>query len=83
MEEYMTNEELMTELINIAKSYGSVNKMCTKSLELKRNNGDNNAIHILDAAISLQIYLKAVRENNSELQDVFLNNLKKCINKVN
>lgn len=79
----MTNKELMTELVNIAKSYGSVNKMCTKSLELKKTNGDNNAIHILDAAISLQIYLKAVRENNSELQDVFLNNLKKCINKVN
>ena len=83
MEEYMTNKELMTELVNIAKSYGSVNKMCTKSLELKKTNGDNNAIHILDAAISLQIYLKAVRENNSELQDVFLNNLKNCINKVN
>ena len=61
--EFMSNQELIQELSNIANHYGTLDAMCAKSLELK-NPEDLYAKRILDAAIALQIYAQTKKKNN-------------------
>ena len=61
--EFMSNGELIQRLSKIATHYGTLNAMCAKSLELKKQNQED-LYRILDAAIALQIYAQTSKNSN-------------------
>lgn len=75
--EFISSKELIRELLNIAQHYGSLNTMCGKSLELKRQNQEG-LYRVLDAAIALQVYIQALKNNyDQENIDLAFNLIKK------
>ena len=80
--EYISDQEVIQELSNIAKSYGSLNAMCAKSIELKKKN-QPHLYTILDAAIALQIYAQIKKKNNDpEKIELALDLIKKTFTKL-
>lgn len=61
--EFMFNEELIQRLSKVATHYGTLNAMCAKSMELKKQNQED-LYRVLDAAIALQIYTQTKKKNN-------------------
>ena len=61
--EFMSNQELIQNLFEVANHYGTLDAMCAKSLELKKHN-QTDLYRILDAAIALQIYAQTKKKNN-------------------
>ncbi len=61
------NIEFYKTLINISKSYRTINEMAQKSLDMKKNNDDINAINLLDCAIALQLRIKF--KDNEDLRE--------------
>ena len=53
--DFMSNRELLEQLSNIATHYDSLNAMCAKSAQLKKQNKPDLYL-VLDAAIALQVY---------------------------
>ena len=76
--DYINNNELVELLIDIAKSYGSVNAMINKSLEMKQNEQPDKNVYILDTAIALQLYIQ--NKDKPELKDMSIEILNKCMN---
>jgi hypothetical protein len=80
--EFMSNQELIQELSNIANHYGTLDAMCAKSLELK-NPEDLYAKRVLDAAIALQIYAQTKKKNNDpEKIDLALDLIRRTFTKL-
>ena len=63
--EIMSNQKLIQKLSNIANHYGTLDAMCAKSLELKKQN-QTDLYRILDAAIALQIYAQTKKKNHDQ-----------------
>lgn len=61
------NIEFYKTLINVSKSYNTVSEMAQKSLDMKKNNHDINAINLLDCAIALQLRIKF--KDNEDLRE--------------
>ena len=78
----MTGQELMEELLEIGRTYGSVPAMCKRSNSMRLDTeSDPEVLNVLDAAIALQLYIKA-RKKNDDPETIAL--LKKTlIDKIN
>ena len=61
--EFMSNKELIQQLSKVAIHYGTLDAMCAKSMELKKQNQEN-LYRVLDAAIALQIYGQTSKNSN-------------------
>ena len=61
--EFISNEELIQELSKVATHYSTLDAMCAKSMELKKQN-KKELYRILDAAIALQIYTQTKKKTN-------------------
>lgn len=81
-EEYMSWKDFITELHEVAKSYGSVKAMCTQSNRMRLDAGfDSDGLNILDAAIALQMCLQLKKKNAPDdvinaIKKVLLDNIK-------
>ena len=62
--------EFLNILIDISRSYTTINDMITHSLKMKQDtcvdSSDSSAIHLLDASISLQLYLKMKKTKDQD-----------------
>ena len=80
--EFMSNSELIQELSKVAQHYGTLNDMCKKSLELKKEN-QTDLYLVLDAAIALQIYAHISKKSeDQEKKDVALDLIKTTFTKL-
>ena len=80
--EIMSNQELIQKLFEVANHYGTLDAMCAKSLELKKEN-QTDLYRILDAAIALQIYAQTKKKNNDpEKIDLALDLIRETFTKL-
>ena len=80
--EFMSNRELIQKLSEVASHYGTLDAMCAKSLELKKQNQED-LYRILDAAIALQIYAQITKNSDDqEKKDVALHLIKNTFTKL-
>ena len=74
-EEFMSGNDIITELYGVAKHYGSVRAMCAQSNRMKADTGsESQVINILDAAIAIQIYSQLKKK---EVDQEILDEIKK------
>ena len=80
--EFMSNEELIQGLSKIATHYGTLDAMCRKSIELKKQNQED-LYRILDAAIALQIYAQTLKNSDDpEKKELALHLIRKTFTKL-
>ena len=73
-------------LIDISRSYMTINDMITHSLKMKQDTGvdssDSSAIHLLDASISLQLYLKMKKTKDQDKINIAKEIFEQVVNKI-
>ena len=84
--EFVTKDEFLNILIDISRSYTTINDMITHSLKMKQDtcvdSSDSSAIHLLDASISLQLYLKMKKTKDQDKINIAKEIFEQVVNKI-
>ena len=84
--EFVSKDEFLNILIDISRSYTTINDMITHSLKMKQDkivdSSDSSAIHLLDASISLQLYLKMKKTKDQDKINIAKEIFEHVVNKI-
>tara|TARA_Y100001980_G_C14401768_1_gene197815 strand:+ start:197 stop:466 length:270 start_codon:yes stop_codon:yes gene_type:complete len=84
--ELVSIDEFLNILIDISRSYTTINDMITHSLKMKQDtcvdSSDSSAIHLLDASISLQLYLKMKKTKDQDKINIAKEIFEQVVNKI-
>ena len=82
-DELVSKNEFLNILIDISRSYTTINDMIIHSLKMKQDkNVDSSAIHLLDASISLQLYLKMKKTKDQDKINIAKEIFEHVVNKI-